>query len=67
MANHDRRLDRLENALAPKGRTVFIWYWEGRHPLDHVEREKARLIEAGELGPHDKLIVSCWERTQEAA
>jgi hypothetical protein len=55
--NHDRGLDRLEGAIAPKGRTVFIWddYKPGT-----VEREKARLIESGSIGPQDHVVSIGW-------
>jgi hypothetical protein len=59
MANHDRRLDRLEDALAPKGRTVFIW--DNRKP-GCVEREKARLIADGLLGPQDRIVAIGWQQ-----
>jgi hypothetical protein len=59
-ANHERRLDRLEDVLAPKGRTFFIF----DHPFrpGTVEREKAKLIESGSLGPHDQIIVFRWKK-----
>jgi hypothetical protein len=57
--NHDRRLDRLEGAVAPKGRTVFIW---DNHKPGDFEREKARLIEIGSLGPQDRMVTIGWQR-----
>jgi hypothetical protein len=59
MANHDRRLDRLEDALAPKGRTVFIW---DNHEPGCVEREKGRLIAAGSVGPQDRIVAIGWQQ-----
>jgi hypothetical protein len=56
---HDRRLDRLEGELAPKGRTVVIW---DDHEPGCVEQKKARLIEAGSIGQHDQIMVIGWER-----
>jgi hypothetical protein len=58
-ANHDRRLGRLEEISAPKGRTVFIW---DNHKPGCVEREKARLIEAGSVKPQDRFISIGWEK-----
>jgi hypothetical protein len=49
-------------AVAPKGRTVFIW--ENYKP-GNVEREKARLIEAGSIGPHDQIIVIGWRKPRD--
>jgi hypothetical protein len=63
MANHDRRLDRLEEALAPRARTVCIW---DNHKPGCVEREKARLVEAGALKPCDEIVVYRWQTAEEA-
>jgi hypothetical protein len=59
MANLDRRLDRLESALAPKGRAVFIW---NDYEPGTVEREKARLIEIGSLSPQDRIVAIGWQQ-----
>ena len=56
---HDRRLDRLEDALTPKGRTVSIW---DDHKPGCVERKKAILTANGSLRPEDKIVVYCWQR-----
>jgi hypothetical protein len=57
--NHDRRLDRLEERTAPKGRTVFIW---DNHKPGDFEREKARRIEAGLIGPQDQIVRIGWQK-----
>jgi hypothetical protein len=57
--NHDRRLDRLEDAVAPKGRTVFIW---DDYKPGCVEREIARRIEEGSIGPHDEIVRFGFEK-----
>jgi hypothetical protein len=59
LANHDRRLGRLEERTAPKGRTVFIW---NDYKPGTVEREIARRREAGTIGPHDKIVTFGWKR-----
>jgi hypothetical protein len=57
--SHDRRLDRLEIAVAPKGRTIFVW---DNYKPGCVEREIGRLTAAGSLTSHDDLITIGWER-----
>jgi hypothetical protein len=57
MASHDRRLDKLEEHMAPRGRTVVILHREGRDPPGHVERERARLLECGSVGSRDQILV----------
>ena len=60
--NHNRRLDRLEDELAPKGRTFHTF---ARHnPEECYEREKARLIKEESFGLHDRLIVYCWKKPE---
>ena len=61
--NHERRLDRLEDVLTPKGR---IFHTFARlNPEECYEREKARLIEEESFGPHDRLIVYYWKKPKE--
>ena len=55
--NIDRRLDKLEEAVAPKGRTIIIW--DDRRP-GCVERKKAEL--AGSISPYDHVLTIGWER-----
>ena len=64
MANYDRRLNRLEEVLMPKGRQVVIW---DDHKPGSVEREIARLIEAGSIGAHDEIVTVSWRTPKEAA
>jgi hypothetical protein len=61
--NHDRRLGRLEEISAPKGRTVFIW---DNHKPGCVEREKARLIGSGSVKPHDQYCILRWLKPDDA-
>jgi hypothetical protein len=53
----NRRLDRLEERTALKGRTVFIW---NDYEPGCVEREKARLMAAGSLTEQDQVVIIGW-------
>jgi hypothetical protein len=59
ISNHSRRLDKLEEVSRPKGGVVRIW---DNHTPGCVERQKARLIASGSLGPEDEIVVYCWQR-----
>ena len=59
--NHSRRLDKLEEVTRPKGRVLFIF---DKGEPGTVEREKAKLIESGSLGPHDEIIVLRWKKPE---
>lgn len=58
-ANHSRRLDKLEEVSRPSGRAVFIW---DNHKPGCVEREKARLISNGSIGPQDRIVTIGWRQ-----
>jgi hypothetical protein len=55
--NHERRLDRLEEAAAPSGRIVFLW---DDHKPGYVERKTAEL--AGSISQHDRIVTVSRER-----
>jgi len=57
VTGHNRRLDRLEEISALKGRVIFIW--NARLP-EAVEREKAKR-RAGSARPEDRFISIGWE------
>jgi len=56
MANHSRRLDRLEERCAP--RQVIIW---DDHSPGCVEREFARRISERSASPQDEIMAISWE------
>jgi hypothetical protein len=56
MANHSRRLDRLEERYTP--RQIIIW---NDHSPGCVEREFARRIKEGSASPQDEIHAISWE------
>jgi hypothetical protein len=56
MANHSRRLDRLEEHYTP--RQVIIW---DNHKPGCVEREFARRVSEGSASPEDEIMAISWE------
>jgi hypothetical protein len=56
MANHNRRLERLEERYVP--RRVIIW--DDRSP-GRVQREFARRVNEGSASPHDEIMAISWE------
>ncbi|MGY4237298.1 hypothetical protein ACVIIW_006245 [Bradyrhizobium sp. USDA 4449] len=69
MISHARRLEKLEIALAPRGRPFMIWGMTGSNQLKGAQEIGAEIAAArfsGHMAPSDQPVVVTWRTEGEA-